>query len=110
MSGTAAMIHLGYTDRHIFAIPVPEWSSEHEVVINPQSSWIKFPKPTGWYWLKLPLDENYSILGLNAPPDKNNDVHSTLIRSHIIANAKKYDVNHQDSSVYLIVEMFFKLI
>lgn len=107
MSKTAAMINLGYSDNHVFAVPVPDWSSNHELVINSQSSWIRFPKPSGWYWLKLPLNENFRILGMSTPPNEGYDIHNTIIRSHIVTNAKQYQVNHQDSSVYLIIEMFF---
>lgn len=119
MSITASMINLEYQDRLVFAVPVPEWSSQHEMVINPITSWIKYPSPNGWHWLKMPLDEDYIILGLSTPVglksdegilvNKDDQVFGTIIRSHIITNASKYGIRYTEEGVYLIVEMFFKI-
>jgi hypothetical protein len=118
MSTEASMINLQYEGRLVFAVPVPEWSTQHELQINSVSSWIKFPSPKGWDWLKLPLSENYEIMGLSTPsgfklPDgsilnKGNEVYSTIIRSHIVTNAPNQQVVYQESGVYLILEMFIR--
>jgi len=118
MGNTASMINLQYSDRLIFAVSVPEWSTQHQVVLNRSSSWVKYPSPKGWDWLKLPLDENYEIIGLSTAKDLifsdgtslNNgfEILGTIIRSHIITNASKYDVIYSDADSYLILEMFFK--
>lgn len=118
MSTTASMINLHYPKRLIFAIHVPEWSIQHEIVLNKNSSWVKYPSPKGWDWLKLPLDEDYKIIGLSTAKDLissdgislNNsfEILGTIIRSHIITYASKYDVKYSDTDSYLILEMFFK--
>ena len=112
----ALMINLEYSNRLLFAVPVPEWSTQHELIINSSSSWIKYPSPKGWDWLKLPLNENYNIIGLSTPtglraPDgvllnNGNEIFGTIIRSHIITNAEKYNVVHKETNVYLTIEMF----
>lgn len=116
MSVTALLINLEYDNRYLFAVPVPEWSTQHELIINRSSSWIKYPSPKGWHWLKLPLDENYSIIGLSTSmglitPDgillKNgNEIFGTILRSHIVTNAKKHNIVYKDSDSYLVIEMF----
>ena len=117
MSVTALMINLEYDNRLLFAVPVPDWSTQHELIINSSSSWIKYPSPKGWNWEKLPLNENYKIIGLSTPigfkmPDgflltQGNEIFGTIIRSHIVSNADKYNVTYKETGVYLIVEMFF---
>ena len=109
MSTTALMINLGYNNRLIFAVPVPEWSTQHELIINSSSSWIKYPSPKGWNWLKLPLNENYDIVGLSTPNgflNYENEIFGTIIRSHIVTNAERYGVMYKETDVYLVIEMF----
>lgn len=110
------MINLEYHNRLLFAVPVPEWSIQHQLIINSSSSWIKYPSPKGWGWIKLPLNENYSIIGLSSPmglssPDgillnNGKEIFGTVIRSHIVTNAKKYNVEYKETDVYLVIEMF----
>lgn len=117
MSPTTTMINLEYDGRLIFAIHVPAWSTQHELVINSSSSWIKYPSPKGWDWLKLPLNEDFEIIGLSTPQglktakgvllNNGNEIFGTVIRSHITTNAEKYNVMHEETNVYLVVEMFF---
>lgn len=116
MSTIASMINLEYSNKLLFAVPVPEWSTQHELTINSSSSWIKYPSPKGWDWLKLPLNKNYHIIGLSSPtglsspdgiPLKNGrEIFGTIIRSHIVTNAKKYNVVYKETDVYLVIEMF----
>lgn len=116
MAINAILINLHYDGRLIFATEVPEWSTQHELNINSSTSWIKYPSPKGWNWLKLPLNEDYNIVGLSTPdgfrtPDggslKNgHEIFGTFIRSHIITYAKKYNVLYKESHAYLILEMF----
>lgn len=118
MSNRVPMINLMYSDKYIFAVPVPEWSSQHEIVINKYSSYIKYPSPKGWDWLRLLLDENYVIIGLSTPNgfkssdgitlNNGNEIIGTVIRSHIITNAKHSNVEYSEKGVYLILEMFLK--
>lgn len=118
MSRTASMINIGDSNKHIFAVPVPEWSSQHELVINKSTSWIKYPSPEGWHWLKLLIDEDYVIIGLSTPDgfkssdgillSNGNEIIGTVIRSHIITNAKNFGVEYSETDVYLVMEMFFK--
>lgn len=114
MSTLASMINLGYSDRLVFAVPVPEWSTQHELVINSANSWIKYPSPKGWEWLKLPLNENYTVVGLSTPkglayPDNTmrngHEILGTIIRSHIITNAERFGIVYKETGVYLVLEM-----
>lgn len=116
MSTIASMINLEYDKRLIFAVPVPRWSIQHELVINSASSWVKYPSPKGWDWLKLPLNEQYVIIGLSTPKGfrqtdgtflkDGNEIYGTIIRGHIVDHAAKYDVLHVEDNIYLVVEMF----
>jgi hypothetical protein len=115
MATIASMINLEYSNRLVFAIPVPEWSIQHELLINSSTSWIKYPSPKGWNWLKLPLNENYEIIGLSTPeglksPEgiilDDDEIFGTIIRSHIITNANKYHVIYIKTGVYLVLEMY----
>lgn len=118
MSTTASMINLQYSDRLIFAVPVPEWSTQHEVVLNRSSSWVKYPSPKGWDWLKLPIEQDYEIVGLSTPKglkssdgillNNGSEIFGTIIRSFIVANADKHGLVYSEDEVYLILEMFFK--
>lgn len=118
MSTVATFINLEYNGKAIFATPVPVWSTQHELVINSCTSWIKYPSPKGWDWLKLPLNEKYKIIGLSTPNGffdqdgvklKNgNEIFGTIIRSHIVVNAEKYNVNYNSNNAYLILEMYFE--
>lgn len=111
------MINLGFIDRLIFAVPVPDWSKQHELVINRYSTWIKYPSPKGWGWLKLPLDENYEIIGLSTPnglksypnivTQLDEELVSTILRSYIITNANDFGVSYNENDFYLILEMSF---
>lgn len=112
------MINLEYYDRLVFAVPVPEWSSQHELIINSLTSWIKYPSPKGWDWIKLPLNEKFIILGVSSPDglklsdgilvSSDNQILGTMVRSHIVNNASKYGVRYTEEGVYLILEMFIK--
>jgi hypothetical protein len=115
MATIASMINLEYSNRLVFAIPVPEWSIQHELLINSSSSWIKYPSPKGWNWLKLPLNENYEIIGLSTPKGlkstegiilDDDGIFGTIIRSHIVTNADKYNVIYLETDVYLVLEMY----
>ena len=109
MSITASMINLGCNDRLLFAVNVPEWSTQHELIINSSTSWIKYPSPKGWNWLKLPMNEDYRIVGLSTPNEfhnSENEIFGTIIRSHIITNAERYGVTYKKTDVYLVIEMF----
>lgn len=115
MNTIPAMINLEYSNRLVFAIPVPEWSIQHELLINSDSSWIKYPSPKGWNWVKLPLDKNYEIIGLSTPKGlkstegivlDNDGIFGTIIRSHIVTNADKYNVTYMETGVYLVLEMY----
>lgn len=116
MSTTAVMINLEINDSLIFAVPVPEWSTQHEMIINSSSSWIKYPSPKGWDWIKLPLDKDYKIIGLSTPsglkspdglqPRNGYEVFGTILRSHAITGMKKQNIMYSESDVFLIIEMF----
>ncbi|WP_415060948.1 hypothetical protein [Flavobacterium sp.] len=116
MSTNAVMINLEIDSRLIFAVPVPEWSTQHEMIINPSSSWIKYPSPKGWDWIKLPLDKNYEIIGLSTPlglkspdgllPKNDYNVYGTIIRSHAFTGMKKQNIMYSETDVFLIIEMF----
>lgn len=115
MATIASMINLEYSNRLVFAIPVPKWSIQHELLINSSSSWIKYPSPKGWNWLKLPLNENYEIIGLSTPKGlkstegiilDDDGIFGTIIRSHIVTNADKYNVIYLETDVYLVLEMY----
>ena len=118
MSEYAKMINLGYTEEYIFAVPVPAWSTQHELQINSANSWVKYPKPNGVGWIKLPLNENYIILGLSTPAgfvlpdgkklDKENGIIGTIYRSHIVTNASQFGIEYRDSDAYLVLQMFIK--
>lgn len=118
MTIDAILINLEYEDKLLFATEVPEWSTQHEMKSNNSTSWVRYPSPKAWDWLRLPLSEDFNIVGLSTPngfrtPDgdflKNgHEIFGTLIRSHIVTNAKKYNVLYKESNVYLILEMFFK--
>lgn len=118
MDRTVLMINLGYEKRYIFAVPVPEWSTQHELVVNKSTSWIKYPSPKGWDWLKLLMHENYVIIGLSTPDrikpsngiplSNGKEIVGTIIRSHIITNAEDFGIKYSETDVYLVLEMFFK--
>lgn len=115
MSVVASLINLNLEGKNVFAVNVPEWSTQHELIINSSSSWIKYPSPKGWDWIKFPINEKFKIIGLSTPNgflnaggvilNNGNEIYSTVIRSHIFTNAKKFNVEIKTTDVFLVLEM-----
>lgn len=116
MSHQATLINLEYENKLLFSVPVPDWSTQHELIINSSSSWIKYPSPNGWHWLKFPIPAKYIIIGLTTPKglkksdgimlNNGNEIFATIIRSHIVTSSNKYNFIFKENNVYLVVEMF----